>query len=340
MQTRKNEVMGKVASDVAEGGAMSKPEILMLVHILPEAMEALDRRYETHHFWDLEDKAAFLAERGNRIRAIVTGGATGASRDLMQQLPNLELITCYGVGVDAIDLTYAAERGVLVTTTPDLLTDDVADLAIALMLAVSRNIVQGDAFVRSGEWLKGGMSLTRKMTGKAAGIVGLGRIGRAVAHRLEAFSMRIAYTGRAKKDGVSYQYYATPVELAKASDFLIVTASATADNVHLIDAAVFQALGPEGVLINVARGSLVDQAQLIEALAQKEIAGAGLDVFEKEPLADPMLCFLSNVVLQPHQGSGTIESRTGMSELILSNLAAHFEGRPLVTPYSSISRSK
>lgn len=313
---------------------MSKPEVLLLAHLMPQAMETLRQRYEVHDFRGMQDKESFLAAQGGAIRAIVTSGTMGASQELMQQLPQLELVACYGVGVDAIHLQYAAEHGVQVTNTPDVLTDDVADLAVALMLAVSRNLVEGDAYVRSGEWLQRSMSLTTRMTGKAAGIVGLGRIGVAVAHRLEGFRMRIAYTGRRKKDDVSYPYYDSLTALAEASDFLIVTASAGADNFHLIDARVLLALGSDGVLINVARGSLVNQADLIEALKQKKIAGAGLDVFEKEPLADPALRSMKNAVLQPHQGSATMETRTAMSELVLANLAAHFEGRPLPTPYS------
>jgi D-3-phosphoglycerate dehydrogenase len=296
-------------------------------------MDALDERYTVARLWELPDKEIFLKTIGPMIRAVATNGVAGASRALMEALPALELIACNGVGVDAIDLQYAASRGIIITTTPDVLTDDVADMAVALMLATARRIVFGDSLVRSGQWGKQVMPLTQRMSGKRAGIVGLGRIGKAVAHRLEAFDMQIAYTGRTRQDGISYRFFPDLAELARDSDFLVITASGGSSTRGIVNRHVLQALGPEGILVNVARGSLVDQAALIAALKQGEIGGAGLDVFEVEPLTESELFVMAQVVLQPHHASGTVESRRAMGELLLSNLASYFADKSVSTPF-------
>jgi hydroxypyruvate reductase len=314
---------------------VAKPHILLIAPMMDFVMDALDDRYTVARLWELPDKETFLKTIGPQIRAVATNGVAGASRALMEALPALELIACNGVGVDAIDLEYAASRGTVVTTTPDVLTDDVADMAVALMLAVTRRIVFGDSLVRSGQWGKQAVPLTRRMSGKRAGIVGLGRIGKAVAHRLDAFDMKIAYTGRVPKDGIPYRFYPDLVELAQNSDFLVITASGGSSTRGIVNRQVLQALGPEGILVNVARGSLVDQAALIDALKKGEIAGAGLDVFEVEPLIASELFAMPQVVLQPHHASGTVESRRAMGELLLSNLASYFADKSVSTPFQN-----
>jgi lactate dehydrogenase-like 2-hydroxyacid dehydrogenase len=293
--------------------------------------DALRRHYTVHALWE---SAGEKSSQGfpSDLTAIVTDGRHGASAGLIGSLPNLRLIACFGVGVDAIALDIARQRGVSITTTPDVLTDDVADMAVALLLAVSRQVVVGHEYVRSGRWGHEPMTLGRRVSGKSAGIVGLGHIGRAVAARLTAFGMRVAYSGR-RKTTDAYDFYSSLASLARDVQFLIVTASGGAATRGIVDKTVLEALGPEGVLINVARGSVVDQSALVEALLNGRIAGAGLDVFADEPTVPDDLKAMRHVVLQPHQGSATIEGRQAMASLVMRNLEAHFAGKPLVSPY-------
>ena len=268
----------------------------------------------------------------SQVRALVTSGGQGASAAQIDSLPALEIIASFGVGVDSIDLEAARRRGVIVTNTPDVLSDAVADLAIGLLLAVSRRICQADRFVRAGQWPSGGFSLGRGLAGRRCGIVGMGAIGRCVATRALAFGLEVAYSGPHEKLGLPYRFYADLVELARASDFLILTLPGGSSTRGLIDASVLEALGREGVLINVARGSVVDEAALVRMLSSGELGGAGLDVFEHEPHAPPELFALENVVLLPHLGSATVETRLAMARLTFENLQAHFSGRPPLTP--------
>jgi lactate dehydrogenase-like 2-hydroxyacid dehydrogenase len=291
-------------------------------------LESLQRLYVVHRLWETERSSRSVR---SRLTAIVTDGSRGASANLMESLPNLQLIACNGVGVDAIDLDAARRRGVAVTTTPDVLTDDVADLAVALMLAVCRQIPLGDDFARSGRWSQGPMALGRRASGKAAGIVGLGRIGHAVARRLTAFNMHVAYTGR-RKTTDAYEYVDDLGALARNVQFLFLTAPGGSATRGIVNRGVLEALGPEGVLINVARGSLVNEDALVETLLTGRLGGAGLDVFVNEPWIPEPLKTMPNVVLLPHQGSATIESRAAMAALVLDNLAAHFAGKPLISP--------
>jgi hydroxypyruvate reductase len=294
-------------------------------------LDGLRRHYSVHPLWE---GAGGKSSPGfpSDLTAIVTDGRHGASAGLIGSLPNLRLIACYGVGIDAIDLGLARQRGVSITTTPGVLTDDVADMAVALLLAVSRQIVAGHEYVRAGRWGHEPMTLGRRVSGTSAGIVGLGHIGRAVAARLTAFGVRVAYSGRHKTTD-AYEFHESLASLARDVQFLIVTASGGAATRGIVDKAVLEALGPEGVLINVARGSIVDQSALVEALLNGRIAGAGLDVFADEPAVPDELKAMRNVVLQPHQGSATVEGRQAMAALVMQNLAAHFAGRPLVSPY-------
>jgi hydroxypyruvate reductase len=294
-------------------------------------MDALRRRYSVHALWEGGGETSSPGVPPD-LTAIVTDGRHGASAGLIESLPSLRLIACYGVGVDAIALDVARQRGVSITTTPGVLTDDVADMAVALLLAVSRQIVAGHEFVRSGRWGHEPMTLGSRVSGKSAGIVGLGHIGRAVAARLTAFGVRVAYSGP-RKTTDAYDFHERLDSLARAVQFLIVTASGGARTRGIVDRTVLEALGPEGVLINVARGSIVDQSALVEALLARRIAGAGLDVFADEPAVPAELTAMRNVVLQPHQGSATLEGRRAMAAIVMRNLEAHFAGTPLVSPY-------
>lgn len=310
---------------------MSKPEILVVAKMWPPYMEALQAEFVVHDRTHETDPAAF-ALAAPRIRAIAGGGESQVTRELMAQLPALEMISVFGVGYDRYDVPTAHERGIPVTNTPDVLTDDVADMGITLMLALARGVPQADKFVRSGKWLKGPMPLARKVTGARLGVVGLGRIGGAIARRAEGFGMSIAYTSRNPKAGSTYSYYPNPAALAAEVDFLMVITPGGAGTRGLINAEVLTALGPKGYLINVARGTVVDQEALITALQNGVIAGAALDVFENEPNVPDALCAMDNVVLTPHIASATWQTRRAMADLAFGNLQAHFAGRPLLTP--------
>lgn len=264
--------------------------------------------------------------KGAAIRGVVTGGHIGLPADVGAALPNLEIVAINGVGFDKVDLGEAKRRGFRVSNTPDVLTADVADLALGLVLAQARKVPQADQHVRTGQWLKGDMGLSTRVAGRRYGIFGLGRIGQAIAKRLEGFDARISYTARNRRD-VAYDYHDSIEELAANCDVLIIAAAATAETRHIVNADVLKALGPQGVLVNVARGSLVDEKALVEALSSGMIGGAALDVFEDEPRVPEALFAFENVTLAPHIGSGTHQTRRAMADLVLANLDAHFAGR-------------
>ena len=309
----------------------SKPELLTVARLAPFLMAPLQGAFAVHERLHEEDAAAFARVAPN-VRAICGSGESKVSAELIGQLPALEIISIMGVGYDGVDVAAAKARGVRVSHTPDVLNDDVADLALALMLNVARRIPQADQYVRQGRWPDGPMPLARKMSGARLGIVGMGRIGQAIAARARAFGMSIAYTARSAKPALPYAFHATPHELAAVSDFLVVITPGGAATRKLIDAEVLRALGPDGYLINVARGSVVDEAALITALQQGTIAGAGLDVFENEPQVPEALRALDNVVLVPHIGSATTQTRHAMAARAFANLQAHFAGTPLPSP--------
>jgi len=311
---------------------MAKTLLVMGNLILPAEMARLEEEFEVIRLWKEKDPEAVLQERKEDIVAIASVPNVKVSRNLIDSLPNLEIISQFAVGFDNIDLEAAKERGIPVTNTPDVLTDDTADTALSLLLAAARRIAEGDIYVRIGKWFNGPMPLGVCLKGKVAGIVGMGRIGQAIATRCEAFGMKIAYYGPRKKDEFSYDYYDDIHEIAKASDFLILSCRGGEDTAHLVDANVLDALGPKGFLINISRGSVVDEQALVEALSMRTIAGAGLDVFAKEPYVPEDLISMDNVVLLPHIGSATVETRTAMGQLVVDNLLAHFEGKPLLTP--------
>ncbi|WP_225774616.1 2-hydroxyacid dehydrogenase [Pseudomonas sp. Marseille-Q5115] len=309
-----------------------KPEVLQLSAILiPEILEELNAHYTVHRYYEQADKAEFLREHGANIRGVVTGGHTGISREVMEQLPKLEVIAVNGVGTDAVDLAYARDRGIHVTATVGALTEDVADLAIGLLIAACRGLCTGDRYVRAGLWKPTAtplapLPLARQFSGMRVGIVGLGRVGRAVATRASAFGCPIRYTDLKAMDDVPYTFVPNLIELARESDALIVAAAA--DNAQgIINAAVLDALGKGGYLINIARGKLVNEPDLVAALVEGRIAGAGLDVFVDEPEVPPALFGQENVVLQPHRASATVQTRTRMGRMVLASLAATFAGQ-------------
>lgn len=277
-----------------------------------------------------------VAGLDNGVRSDVTAVAYKGHKPFgaaqMDLLPNLGLIANYGVGYDAIDVGAAAARKIKVTNTPDVLNDDVADLAVGMMLCQGREMIQASAWAHSGNWAQNGeYRLNRKVTGSTVGILGLGRIGREIADRLAAFKMDIHYYARSQKDTPGWTYHSDPVKLAAAVDFLVVALVGGKDTEKFVSQEVIAAMGPRGVLINISRGTTVDEAALLEALEAKSIAGAGLDVFLNEPDIDPRFYALENVVIQPHQGSGTVETRAAMAQLQRDNIAAFHAGNPLLT---------
>jgi len=307
-------------------------ELLAVAKLSPLLVPQLAAAFTVHDRLHDSDPAAFAAV-APRIRAIAASGESKVSAALIAQLPALEIISVMGVGYDGIDVAAAKARGVVVTHTPDVLNDDVADLAIGLMLSAARQLPAADRHVRSGQWAASGpLPLARKMSGARLGIVGIGRIGQAIAQRAAAFDMAIAYTARSARPELPYRYVADVTTLAAESDFLVVITPGGATTRHLINAQVLAALGPKGILVNVARGSVVDEAALIAALEGGTLGGAALDVFEAEPQVPERLRALPQVVLTPHIGSATGQTRQAMADLAFANLVGRFSGQPLPTP--------
>lgn len=311
---------------------MTKPELMVLAELRPDAMARLEAGYTVHR-WDLAaDKAAFAAEHGRTCRAAVATGHVRIDRALLDTMPALGLVSCSSAGFDQFDVAEMARRGVALTNTSVALCDDVADTAIMLVLAARRGLIGAEAWVRSGDWArKGAYPLQRSVHGSRLGIVGMGAIGRAIAERAEAMKMQVAYWNRSPKD-VPWRREADLVTLARESDQLVVIVAGGEGTRGLISAEVMAALGPEGLLVNVARGSVVDQEAMIAALTEGRLGHAALDVFATEPESDPRLLSLPNVTLYPHHASGTVETRDAMSGLAVDNLDAFFAGSALLTP--------
>ena len=310
---------------------MSKSEVLAVAKLPPFYQKALESVYTVHDRTHMTDPAAFAA-LASRIVGVAGTGEASVPRCLLSQLPNAKVVAVFGVGYDGVDVQAAIEHGIPVTHTPDVLTDDVADLAMGLVLSAGRAIPQADQFVRAGRWPNGPMALSRKVSGARIGIVGLGRIGKAIAQRAKAFGMSIAYTARSEKHESGFKFVPTAAELAANVDFLVAITPGGAGTKHLINADVLKALGPRGFLVNVARGSVVDEEALIEALQNGTIAGAGLDVFANEPNVPEVLWTMNNVVLTPHMASATSETRQAMADLAFANMQAGISGLPLLTP--------
>ena len=307
--------------------------VLIIGALLPSLQEAVETHFDATRFWELPDQNAWLAQHGDRIKAIVTSGALGASSEVIGKLPNLEAIFSFGVGYDSIAVDAARDRGIVVTNTPAVLDDCVADTAMALTLDVMRRYSEADRFVRAGKWTQGKFSLAIKIGGKKIGIVGLGNIGESIAKRAAAFDMHVLYHNRKPKPGVAYQYYADLDAMITDCDVLVLAVPGGKSTEGLIDAKRIDLLGSKGFLVNIARGSVVDQSALIQALSDGRIAGAGLDVYEDEPNVPQALIDLHNVVLLPHLASGTHETRQAMGDLVWSNIQAYFhDSRKVLTP--------
>ncbi|PKA64730.1 Hydroxyphenylpyruvate reductase [Apostasia shenzhenica] len=313
---------------------------VLLTGPMDDYLEAeLSLRFKLFRLWESppEEREGFIRDNAAEIRAVVGNSKMGANADLIEALPGLEIIASFSVGLDLVDLNKCREKGIRVTNTPDVLTDDVADLAIGLAICTMRRICDADRYVRSGSWKsKGDYRLTSKFSGKRVGILGLGRIGLAIAKRAEAFNCTINYYSRSEKPNTNYQYYPNLIKLAENSDVLFVACALTDDTHHIINREVIDALGPKGVLVNVGRGPHVDEKELVKALIENRLGGAGLDVYEHEPHVPEELFVLDNVVLLPHVGSGTVETRKAMADLVLGNLEAHVLKKPLLTPVTPL----
>lgn len=312
---------------------MSKPDVLMIGPMHSHVMETLDGAYTVHRYWQADDKAALVAGLADRVRAIATAGHGGVSRELIAALPKLEVIANFGVGYDSVDVAAATERGIKVTNTPNVLNEEVADMGIALLLATIRRIPLYDRYVREGKWpLHGEPEHTMTLRNRTLGIIGLGRIGKTIARRAAAFDVPVVYHGRRAQEDVTYRFYPDLVAMARDVDILLAICPGGDATRGIVNAAVLEALGPDGVFINIARGSVVDEPALVSALTRGMIGAAGLDVFADEPNVPAELIAMDNVVLQPHMGSATHHTRKAMGQLVIDNLAHHFAGKPLLTP--------
>lgn len=303
-------------------------EILQTHKLLDRCEQELARRFTVHKLHEAADKDALIAEIAPRLRAIA-GGNVGPA--LMDRLPKLEIIANFGVGYDSIDTAAARQRNIRVTNTPNVLNDAMAEITIGLMISLARRLPQGDQFVRQGKWLKGNFPLQSELNGKTVGILGLGRIGKEIALRCQAMKMRVVYHGRRRQADEPYVYYSSLLDMARDVDWLVLIAPGGKSTEKIVSREVLEALGPEGYLCNMARGTLVDETALVDLLRNGGIAGAALDVFEKEPNVPEALFGLDNVVLSPHQGSATQQTRNKMGDLVVANLDAHFAGEPLIS---------
>jgi lactate dehydrogenase-like 2-hydroxyacid dehydrogenase len=313
---------------------MESLDVLMPARGMAVIEDEISARLPLHRLWLEPNPDLWLAEWAPRIRAVATtGGHAPLDEAYMRQYPKLEIISSFGVGYDNIDAKAAARLGIVVTNTPGVLDDEVADTTLGLMIMTVRQLPQAERYLRAGQWsAKGAYPLTPSLRGRTVGILGLGRIGKAIAARVTAFGLDVVYHGRHAQADVAYRYYPSLIEMAKASDVLIVVAPGGPGTSQIINAKVLEALGPDGVLINVARGSLVDEKTLIEALRNKTILAAGLDVFENEPSVPQELIALENTVLLPHVGSASVKTRRAMAECVVSNLFAWADGKPPLTP--------
>ncbi|MFD1253037.1 Glyoxylate/hydroxypyruvate reductase B [Devosia equisanguinis] len=303
-------------------------EILQTHKLLASCEAALAERYTVHKLHEIEHKAGWLAANGARIRA---HAGSGVQADLMDKLPNLEIIASFGVGYDNIDIAGAKARNIRVTNTPDVLNDAVAELTVGLMISLARRIPQSDQYVRRGKWPSGNFGLLSELTGKTVGILGLGRIGKEIATRLQAMKMRVVYHGRRQQPHTPYIYYDDLEDMARDSDWLVVIAPGGKGTEGIVSRQVLEALGPDGYVVNVARGTLIDEPSMLELLQNGGLGGAALDVFVDEPEVPEAFMHLQNVVLSPHQGSATHQTRDAMGALLVANLDRHFAREPLIS---------
>ena len=312
-----------------------KADVLMMEEMAPMTIEGVAKAFTLHKLWEAPDRDRLIDELSPRLRAIAAGGPVHdhVDRSLMMKFPKLEIISSFGVGYDHVDAKWAGAHGIIVTNTPDVLTEEVADTALGLLLCTVRELPQAERYLRAGKWVNGvEYRLTASLRGRRAGIVGLGRIGKAIARRLEAFGLPVAYHGRTEQAGVPYRYYPDLAEMARDIDVMMVITPGGAGTRHLINAKVLEALGPNGIFVNVSRGTVVDQDALIAALKERKILSAGLDVYANEPNVPPELLTMDNVVLFPHVGSGSIPTRDAMHQLVIDNLMAWAAGKKPLTP--------
>jgi len=308
-----------------------KPEVLLVTKVYSRTQQVLESEFDVHRMFEASDRERFLRERAPTTRALATFGPAGADATLIDALPKLEIISHFGVGYDSIDVGHARQRGVIVTNTPDVLNDCVADTAMSLVLNVMREFPQSEQYLRAGSWKsRGAYPLTTGLHGKTLGILGFGRIGEVIAKRAEAFGMKIRYHNRNRKN-TAYPYDPDAYTLAQNSTVLLVATPGGKETEKLVGAKLLEAIGPKGYLVNIARGSVIDEAALLDALKEQRIAGAGLDVFDNEPDVNPEFFSLPNAVLYPHVGSATHETRYAMGMLQVENLRAHFAGKPVLT---------
>ncbi len=308
-----------------------KPRVLIATRMPQPVEAALDAAYTTHRLTEAADKAALLAAIADETQAVATMGKADAA--LMDALPNLKVISSFGVGYDGVDVAHASRKGITLTNTPDVLNDDVANLAVMLVLAATRNFCANERYLRAGRWPREGYPpLARSIRGRTVGIIGLGRIGKTLADKLHFLGCRIAYNGRHEQPDQPYRYYPDLATMAGDCDILIAMCPGGAATRGIVNAEVLEALGPEGIFVNVARGSVHDEEALVEALRSGKLGGAGLDVFANEPNVPAALMGMDNVVLQPHQGSATVETRKAMGDVVVDNLGAFFAGKPLLSP--------
>jgi lactate dehydrogenase-like 2-hydroxyacid dehydrogenase len=316
--------------------AGEKPDVLMVGAKKPVMMKGFEGKVNLHHWLDLKDKEAFVKEHGGKIRAIaIAYTANKVDENFLKQFPKLEQVSSFGVGYDHIDAKWAGAHGIIVTNTPEVLNEEVADTAIGLLLCTVREFPQSERFLRAGKWPQGQYPLTKAtLRDRTVGMVGMGRIGKAIARRLEAFGLPVVYHSRNPQSGVTYKYYPKLLDMARDVDTLMVIVPGGASTQNMINAEVLKALGPRGVVINMARGSVVDEPALIEALKNRTIYSAGLDVFAKEPQVPMELIEMDHIVLFPHLGSSTEVTRAAMDQLVVDNILAWAGGKPPLTPVS------
>ncbi len=307
--------------------------VLIPTPTMPLIMDQLAKKFTVFKLWEQSDEKAFLIENASKVKAIAGSiHARRADEAFMKLFPNLKIVSNFGVGYDGVDAAYAGRSNIVVTNTPDVLTDEVADLAMGLLLCTVRELPQADNYLRTGKWLKAAFPLSATLRGRSIGILGLGRIGKAIAKRAEAFGLKVAYHGRNKQADVSFPFYADLKTMAQDVDILMIVAPGGESTRRIVNQEVLEALGPNGILINVARGTLVDEPALIEALKTKKIHSAGLDVFEHEPKVPAELIALENVVLLPHVGSASVETRRAMGQLVVDNVVSFAAGKGPLTP--------
>jgi len=317
---------------LGKAGSVTAYEVLMPAEGMAEIAERLEGRVTLHRLWQASDREATLTAIAPRIRAIVMTSGAPLDAALMSRLPNLEIVSSFGVGYDHIDAAWAGEHGIVVTNTPGVLDEEVADTAMALTITAVRRLPQAERYLREGRWREAPFPLTASLRGRMMGVLGLGRIGKAIARRAESFGLDVVYHGRQAQDDAPYLYYPTLSGMAEACDILMVAAPGGADTRHIVNRDVLAALGPDGVVVNIARGSLIDEAALIDALSEGAILAAGLDVFEHEPDVPAALLALDNVVALPHVGSASLHTRRAMANLVVDNLISWIDGNGPLTP--------